>query len=458
MTQRRYVLPSEYWKSDESVTVEHIEVVGNKHTKEDVFGLYLGDVQRARGGNELHAALARAREGLMRLCVFRSLEFVLDAARQERATRIAVLVDEADRKELTAGVTAGSTGDLVFSGSVAMLNAFGRGETWRVGGTVAAPGSREATTLEGSFRKPLLWARGPPQAWTLQGQFYETDRYAESAHLERVARVAAAYHYGDVTLRLASALTRLSGDPRPVAAHPNHPRPSLANREQFGWTPKTTLGLEWSRDSRDDPLAPTRGAWGRALLELAADPERGRLLFLKGELAGTISAPLAPGWSVSLRGRVGHLAPLSGGSAEAGHRHPAATSADAFHLGGADRVAGFCQRGIGRSAGGESLGVLSYWLAALHLSAALPAAPDFLRAHAHATLCGAAGLIGGGPEQHGLAAVFRPEALRASVGLGLVAALPGTGRLTFTVSHILRQQQGDGATGMMQVGFTTSFE
>ena len=457
MAQRRYVLPSEYWKSDEPVTVDHIEVVGNKHTKEDVFELYLADVQRARGGNELHAALQRAREGLMGLGVFRSLEFVLDAARQERHTQVAVLVEERDRREITAGVTAGSTGDVVFSGSVATLNALGRGESWRVGGTVAAPGSREATTLEGSFRKPLLWAHGPPQAWTLRAQFFETDRYAESAHLERVASVAAAYHWGGLTVRLASALTRLSADAARVRAA-GGPQPSLANREQFGWEPKTSLALDWSRDTRDNPLAATRGSFARALLELAAAPQRGVPLFAKAEVAGTVTVPLGAGCAVTLRGRAGHLAPLGGEVAEAGHRQPRVTSADAFHLGGADRVAGWAQRGIGRSSAGESLGVLSYWLASLHLHLRLPAAPEFLQGHVHATLCGAAGVIGSGPEQYGFAAALRPEALRASVGAGLVAALPGMGRLTFTVSHIVRQQDMDRTTSMLQVGFTTSFE
>lgn len=137
---------------------------------------------------------------------------------------------------------------------------------------------------------------------------------------------------------------------------------------------------------------------------------------------------------------------------------PCVTSVEAFHLGGAENVPGFYARGIARSSHLESLGMSSYWLASAHYVLGIPSVPDFLKVQLHASACGASGVLGGPPEQQGFSGAFTPDALRASVGVGLVAALPGTGRVSLTVSKIVASRIEDRTTDVIQLGFATSFD
>ncbi len=66
----RYATPQAFWKSDEAVHVEDYLLHGNPRTQPDVFDLYLARVLEARSANEMHAALAKAHVGLMRLGIF----------------------------------------------------------------------------------------------------------------------------------------------------------------------------------------------------------------------------------------------------------------------------------------------------------------------------------------------------------------------------------------------------
>jgi outer membrane protein assembly factor BamA len=106
----------------------------------------------------------------------------------------------------------------------------------------------------------------------------------------------------------------------------------------------------------------------------------------------------------------------------------------------------------------ESLGACTYWLASLHYLFPFPSAPAFIRGHLHASACGVGGIIGGSSEQQNLFSAFTADALRASVGMGLVAGLPGTGRMTLTVSKILAQQSNDYTTPYIQLGISASFD
>ncbi len=137
---------------------------------------------------------------------------------------------------------------------------------------------------------------------------------------------------------------------------------------------------------------------------------------------------------------------------------PSITSVEAFHLGGAENIPGFYSRGVARSAHLESLGMCSYWLASAHYILGIPSVPDFLKLQLHASACGAGGVIGGPEEQQSFSSAFSPDALRASTGIGLVAALPGTGRISLTMSKVLASRIEDRMTNFIQIGFATSFD
>ncbi len=451
------MLPGEYWASDEQLTVDSVEVDGAVHTRPDVFDLLLAPVRRAQSGAQLQAAMKRARDSLQALGILEELDFVLDAARQKRHTRVAVKVVERKRFEYSVGVEAGSSGDVVLRGGLDVRNALGRAEVAHASFSSASLlGLREANTVEASFWKPLLWAEGPRQAWSVAGQLVDTDRTAYAALFERTAGVEAAYHYGSLTMRLASRLSRLSGDPGWSSSAPAM-SPSIANREQFGWEPKTAAIAEWRSDTRDSVLAPTVGTLQAASLELAGVPQSMRLLFAKAELWGTHSVPLGATGSLTFRGRLGHIVDLSGGSGpEEGHRHPSVTFVDAFHV--AQRMPGFNTHGIGVTANKEDLGACSYWLASAHYLFGLPGAPDFVMGHLHATACAVGGVISSGPEHYGLGTLFRDSSVRASAGAGIVLSLPGMGRLSFILSKVLKHDPRDLLATAVQVSFSSSFD
>lgn len=96
---RRFVLPDQYFQSDEPVLVEGIEIRGNEATEEDVFHLYLDEAHHARSARALFAALEKGRERLMRLGVLRSVRMVVDAGSGAGRCRVGVIADELPRKE-----------------------------------------------------------------------------------------------------------------------------------------------------------------------------------------------------------------------------------------------------------------------------------------------------------------------------------------------------------------------
>lgn len=375
------------------------------------------------------------------------------------------------KKEYGGGLAGGGGDRVLLSGSLAVLNAFGRGEAFRSTASYSAPGSAGHFAMDISLRKPLLWASTTvPVAWSALLHLHEIDRSAESSHIERLGSLTAAFHYGTVSWRLTSTLSRLM----PYQwrdRESSQPECSQANLLQFGWRPKTSLGMEWIVDTRDNPLCAMEGSLRRGSVEFAGSPQMQRLLYLKGVClfwfcfslkareaeAGVQHSQLVWfGGSVTLRARAGHIVPL-GDDGPRGST-PRLTSVDAFFLGGAAELPGFQARGAGRTSSLESLGAASYWLTSAHWTLPVPGAPEMLRVQFHASAAGLAGLLGGPPEQRDLSHAFSPDALRASAGVGLVAAIPGTGRVSVSISKILAARLEDNTTQLFQLGFATSFD
>ncbi len=279
---RRFNVPEQYWASDEPVSVERVVVRGNEHTREDVFRLFLAAAEGSSSANELHRSLSAARSRLLSLGVFRSLSFLVDAGSLPGRVQVGVLADELPRKEYGGGIAGGGGDRVLLTGSLAVLNVFGRAETWRSSASYSAPGSAGHSAVDLSFRKPLLWAAAPvPVAWSALVHFHDIDRGAESGHLERLASVGAAYHYGGVSWRLTTVLSRLM--PYLIRDREStQPECSQKNLEQCGWRPKTTMSMEWIVDTRDNPLCALEGSFRRGFLEIAGSPQAQKLLYAKG--------------------------------------------------------------------------------------------------------------------------------------------------------------------------------
>lgn len=462
MDHRKYHVPNQYWASDEPVEPsKDLFVLGTPFTREDVLYLFVRPALESKSANEMFRQLSEARRKMMRLGVFSNVHFVVDQGVAPGKPRVAVEVDEVPRKEYGGGVGGAGVDRAALQASLGVLNMWGRGERWRSTVSYSAPGSPSYFAFEGSLHKPLLWSH--PQdpllrSCDLSFRYVTIDRTAESRLREISIGGEGALRSGGGALRAGYEMRRLTASGAS----------SWANVEQSGWHDRVWLGIEQNNDMRDNPLLPSSGHLARAAALLFASlspPLAGpRLLHVRVEYAAQSAFPLpflqdsfAP--SLLLRARAGHLVPLNGSPAIGNRPHPSYNSMDAYHMGGADHVPGFYARGMGRSSRGESLGAASFWLLAAYLHARLgPHAPDFLRVQLHAAASGLSGVIGQDPAQQGYLAALAPSALRASVGVSLVAALSGTGRISLGWSKILLHQQHDSLASRLQLGFVTSFD
>lgn len=447
---RRYFLPSQYWPSDEPVKVDEIRVAGTPYTQQDVFFLYVNEARNSRTANELHSTLLRARQSLMDLGIFRSIQFVVDAARQERTTSITVVAEEIPRKEYGVGLGGGGSDQrLVLTGSLAILNMFGRGEHFRSTVSYAAPGFAEYSTMDSTLSKPLLFvpSSSPPQFLTAKLRFTSVSHARESRHHAMSGVGEVGYKRGDVSWTIGHETRRLS----PLA------RASFANIQQGGWSSRLFGSLKWTKDTLDNALLPMEGYKVHMGAELNADPRAARLLFARLEAHALLAYPIAMiGGSAQLRLRIGHLLPLSSSESS-----PCYNSLDAYHLGGGATIPGFHSRGVARSDSLESLGFGSYWLSSIHYTRNIPHVPNIIAAHIHASACGVSNVIGKKKRNHDDGdddGLISSHSLRASVGVGIVLALPGTGRISLTWSKVLMQQQNDALSRFIQLAFTTSFD
>ena len=443
--RQKYRVPAQFWASDEPVQVDDIGVIGSPYTREDVFLLMTNPVRQAQTANEMHHELSEARRRLMSLGIFRSVYFAVDSSRLAGHNKIAIVAEEIPRKEYGGGVAAAAADQLALTGNLAVLNTFGRGEHYRSTFSMSPPGFAAYSAFESTFRKPLLWRPGPRQAWVARSRYMKLKRPSSRFEETTIG--------GSLGMERGGMGVWIGHDVQRIAVMEGATRALL---EQGGWKGKTSLGYSWIFDTRDNPLIAQQGELRRLSLQLAAQSANLAPLHLKAEISMHKSHPMAGG-SLTLRGHLAHVFPLNG-TPIPGHRNPSLSSLDAFFLGGAHLIPGFNTRGIARSAARESLGASSYWLLSAHYLCRLPSAPDFLRAHVHASACGAGGIIGGPEEQQGFSSAFSPASLRASVGFGIVAALPGTGRLTLTYSRLLAHQPLDDTNTFIQLGFSASFD
>lgn len=453
---RRYVAPWAYWESDEALRIEEVLVEGSPYTREDVLMLHLRRARAAATARELHGALREAHERLMGLGVFRQVQFVVDKAKEASRCNVMVKVSELPRKEYGGGVGLGDVDQVVLSGTSAVLNAWGRAETLRATVQHSAPGLSNYSSLETTVHKPLLFEERLRNGVAHAGFRYSSIERAEGKHHEQrgVAWLGLEEggnaHWPTKTLfKLAHEVRRLN----PLGGA------SFANAEQSAWATKTSVIYERDVDTRDSPLMPMSGALARMTHELAFDVARLQPMFFKTEGVINRTLPLNEEVSLFFRLRGGYIIPLRGREPAPGRASRSVPTIDAFHLGGAHQVPGFNTRGIGHNAAGESLGASAYWLASAHCFFGLGSVmPKWIKGHVHASACSVADLIAGPADQRSLSTLLQPSAARASVGAGVVIALLGTGRLTFTYSRVLNSLPGDSTASKIQFGFTSSFD
>ncbi|TKA50944.1 hypothetical protein B0A53_05725 [Rhodotorula sp. CCFEE 5036] len=148
------------------------------------------------------------------------------------------------------------------------------------------------------------------------------------------------------------------------------PMASMSIREAAGPSVKSALSHTFTRDTRDDPFASTRGSFLKLKQEYAG--LGGDAHFIKAEQEGSISRWLGGGYSASLTARSGFLLPLSSSSSRtppgSSLSSPATATAaakslfpDRYHLGGPTSVRHFRLNSLGPKDVGDHLGGDAYY-------------------------------------------------------------------------------------------------
>ncbi|PIK49385.1 putative sorting and assembly machinery component 50-like A-like [Apostichopus japonicus] len=354
------------------VKVEHIKVQGLDKTKNDFVVHQCKDLLKAATFKDVILSCQEVKQKLEQANIFKTVSVLIDTSKGPGVSKdgldVIFKVKEGRRYSASAHTAIGNNeGSLVLGGKVG--NVFGRAERLSL---EYSRGSRQSTGYNLTFSKPVF--NELSKRLTVQG-FKSSGEYLLSSFRE-IGRGA----YVDYTFpgplglqslrwegvwRELSCLTRAS---------------SFPVREQCGHSLKSSLKHIFARDTRDEPVCPSRGYLVKLSQEFAGYTG-GDVKFVKGE--GELQLNQYLFWDIvfscSLQG--GLMKAMDGNQARINDR---------FFLGGPTDVRGFNFRGIGPQDSGNFLGAESYWAAGVHLYSPLPFNPgkgrwgDLFRMHAFA--------------------------------------------------------------------------
>jgi len=317
-------------------------------------------------------------------------------------------------------------------------------------------------SFEAAARKPMFWGKEPVVAEVAADRSAVEE--AASAYLQN--RTGAVAELSSPTFGALAVLSEW----RHLAAHEFA---SAAVAGLAGGSFKTALRYRHKTDTRDSSWMPREGSLAAATVELArvadaAPAGRAAAYYARVEGAAQHHVPLAgddADATLSLSVRSGAMLPLGGGDGES-------PLVDRFFLGG-ESLRGFEPRGAGPHDGEDSIGGDAFIAATAAISVPPPARSIFalLPVDTRLQLFVAAGnnvplsslrgfFRGTGAESgKGEAGKKGPAEFstrtRASVGVGIVAALP-VGRLEVNWCHVLRAQETDAVKRGLQVLLTAN--
>ncbi|KAH9922450.1 surface antigen-domain-containing protein [Amylocystis lapponica] len=320
------------------------------------------------------------------------------------------------------------------SATCRVRNAFGGAETFEA--SVAAA-TKTRVSAQASLAAPLtssLRTRGELSVFALER---DNSSYASSA--EGLRGLRAVVRTGALEQGLHEvayeAVLRHVGNLAPSA--------SVSMREAAGQSVKSAVSHSWSRDTRDDRLLGTRGAYLKFLQEFAG--LGGDASFYKTEAHTQLARSLFPGLTISFAARSGLLWSLG---------RPVPFS-DRFQLGGPVSVRMFRANGMGPRDGPDSLGGDMYWSAGMSLISDIPRKPHWpVKMHAFVN----AGRLDALDKSKTLIDNVRGSISKPSIsaGVGLVYKLEPV-RVEVNFGVPLVASKSDGVRKGLQVGIGLDF-
>ncbi|KAH8083290.1 surface antigen-domain-containing protein [Cristinia sonorae] len=423
--------------------IASIRVEGATHTRKSFLGSlinpYLGSA--ADKPHTLESVLHTTRAVghiLQETDIFQSLGAKLEASRDAFAqpgdVDVVFKAKEKGRYYLSTSTEVGNN-EGGASATCRVRNAFGGAESFEANLAFA---TKTRVSYNASLSAPLTRTLGTRGEISLFG--LERDNSFYASHTEGVRGLKAVVRTG--TLR--SGLAEVGYEA--VLRHLSKltPSASISMREAAGQSIKSSVFLNWTRDTRDDRIIGTRGSYLKLIQEFAG--LGGDASFSKTEAHGQLSRPLFPHVTVSLAAKGGLLWPV-------GDRP--VPFPDRFQLGGPISVRSFRANGLGPRDGPDSLGGNIYWAAGLSFISDLPRKPHWpVKLHGFLNAGRLDAIDKSKPVQDSIIANLKQPSI--SAGVGLVYKLDPV-RVEVNFGVPLVASAGDGTRKGIQVGIGLDF-
>ena len=418
--------------------VRHVNITGNTRTRDDVIRREVRQYESAWFDSD---AVKLSRDRIDRLGYFDS---VTAEPKPVEGTRDQVDLEIAVKERPTGSISLGagySTSDgVILSAGFAQDNVFGSGKS--VG--VEVNTSQSQRTYAFNLGEPYITPEGISRNWTVYDRRVDLDELDVSNVAYET--IGAGINFGlpvteydriFVGARFEMTEVDLRGD-RNMAAYDDVASPERYWNyvDEYGERSQAALlTLGWSRDSRDNALAPTRGRYQRLSAEFALPALDQR--YYRATYQITQYLPLSRSWTLGLNMQVGY------GDTYGDEMYPFFKN---FYAGGIGSVRGFESSSLGpRDSNGDSLGGDREFVFSAELLTPLPGADRTLRG----LLFFDAGNVWGykGTRDSSGHVHYDHESidfgnLRYSVGFGIAWISP-LGPLKFSLAFPLNEEEGD---------------
>lgn len=343
--------------------VRRVNIVGNNRTRDDVIRREVRQYEAAWFDSD---KVKLSRDRIDRLGYF---ETVTAEPKPVPGTRDQVDLEVAVKERPTGSISLGagySTSEgIILSAGFAQNNVFGTGNSISV--DVNTSDSQRTYAL--SVVEPYVTPEGVSRSYDIYDRRVDLDEL-DVADVEYETR-GAGVSWGIPFTELDRVFLGGRIESTKVDTNPNSPQRYITYKDEFGenpWSLAATLG--WSRDSRDNSLAPTRGIYQRLSGEFGTPV--GDIEYFKMTYQYQQFIPLTRTWTLAFNGEIGY-GDVYGDT----NMYPFFKN---FYAGGIGSVRGFESGSLGpKDLNGDNLGGDRMVTGSVELLAPLPGGDRTLR-------------------------------------------------------------------------------
>lgn len=410
--------------------VRRVNIIGNNRTRDDVIRREVRQYEAAWFDSD---KVKLSRDRIDRLGYF---ETVTAEPKPVPGTRDQVDLEVSVKERPTGSISLGagySTSEgIILSAGFAQNNVFGTGNSVSV--DVNTSDSQRTYAL--SVVEPYVTPEGVSRSYDIYDRRVDLDEL-DVADVEYETR-GAGVSWGIPFTELDRVFLGGRIESTKVDTNPNSPQRYITYKDEFGenpWSLAATVG--WSRDSRDNSLAPTRGIYQRLSGEFGTPV--GDIEYFKMTYQYQQYIPLTRTWTLAFNGEIGY-GDVYGDT----NMYPFFKN---FYAGGIGSVRGFESGSLGpKDLNGDNLGGDRMATGSIELLAPLPGGDRTLRIFGFLDFGTVWGYEAVSQDASGRIKYRRQDMslsdLRYSTGIG-VAWISPLGPLKFSIAAPLNDKDGD---------------